>query len=62
MGLLMKALELTWAKPMHMLYTCIFLCGGGMNLLKASFANSGYLHGKSGLRELSFEFTVCDIS
>ena len=64
MGLLMKALEITWAKPMCKLY--IFLCGGGMHLLIAGFASSGYLHGEAGLRELSFEFEFaardCDIS
>ena len=60
MGLLMKALEITWAKPMYMQY--IFLCDGGMHLLIAGFSSSGYLHGEAGLRELSFEFefAVCD--
>ena len=55
MGLLMKALEITWAKFMFMQY--IFPCGGGMHL---GFAIIGYLHGEAGLRELSFEFEfVC---
>ena len=54
MGLLMKALEITWAKPMYMQY--IFPCGGGMYLLIAAFASIGYLHGEVALRELSFDF------
>ena len=54
MGLLMKALEITWAKPMYMQY--ILPCGGGMHLLIACFASIGYLHGEAVLRELSFEF------
>ena len=54
MGLLMKALEITWSKPMFMQY--IFPCGGGMHLLIAGFASIAYLHGEAGLRELSFEF------
>ena len=53
-GLLMKALEITWSKPMYMQY--IFPCGGGMHLLIAGFASMGYLHGEAGLGELSFEF------
>ena len=43
----MKALEITWSKPMYMQY--IFLCGGGMHLLIAGIANIGYLHGEAGL-------------
>ena len=61
MGLFTKALEITCAKPMHMKY--IFLCEGGMHLLKTGFASIGYLHGKMGLRELSFDLSlsaVCD--
>ena len=54
MGLFLKALEITWAKPMYMKY--IFQCGGGMHLLIAGFASIGYLHGEAGLRELAFEF------
>ena len=57
MGLLMKALEITWAKSMFM--QCIFPCGGGMYL---GFASIGYLHGEEGLRELSFGFEfVCSL-
>ena len=37
MGLLMKALEITWAKSMYMQY--IFPCGGGMHLLIAGLAS-----------------------
>ena len=58
MGLLMNALETTWARPMYM--QCIFPCEGGMHLLIAGFASIGYLRGEAGLRELSFEFEfVC---
>ena len=57
-GLLMSALETTWTKPMYM--QCIFPCEGGMHLLIGGFASVGYLHGEAGLRELSFEFAVCD--
>ena len=60
MGLLMKALEILWAKPMYMKY--IFPCGSGMHLLIEGFACIGYLHGEAGLRELSFEFEfVCSL-
>ena len=56
----MKALEITWAKPMYMQY--IFPCPGGMYLLIASFASIGYLRGDGGLRELLFEFEfVCSL-
>ena len=41
MGLLMKALEIIWAKPMYLQY--IFPCGGGMYLLTADFASIGYI-------------------
>ena len=54
MGLLMEALEITWAKPMYR--KKIFPCRGGMHLLIAGFASIGYVHGEAGLRELSFEF------
>ena len=37
MGLLMTALETTWAKSMYM--QCIFPCEGGMHLLIADFAS-----------------------
>ena len=60
MGLFMKDLEITWAKPMYMKY--IFLCEGGMHLLITGFASNGYLNGKARLRELSFEFEfVCSL-
>ena len=58
MGLLMKALEITWAKSMYMQY--IFPCGCGMHLLIAGIASIGYLHGETGLGELSCEF-VCSL-
>ena len=60
MGLLMNALETTWAKPIYM--QCFFPCEGGIHLLIAGFASIGYLHGEAGLRELSFEFEfVCSL-
>ena len=60
MGLLIKALETTWAEPMYM--QCIFPCKGGKHLLIAGFASIRYLHGEAGLRELSFEFEfVCSL-
>ena len=60
MGLLMKALEITLAKPTYMQY--IFPCGGGMYLLIAGIVGIGYLRGEAGLRELSFEFEfVCSL-
>ena len=59
-GLLMKALEITWSKPMYMQY--IFPCGGGMHLLIAGFPSMEYLQGEAELRELSFEFElVCSL-
>ena len=60
MGLLIKALEITWVKHMYM--QSIFPCGGGMHLLIAGFASIGYLHDETGLRELSFEFEFVCIS
>ena len=60
MSLLLKALEITGAKPMYM--QCIFPCEGGMHLLIAGFASIGYLHGEAGLRELLFEFEfICSL-
>ena len=51
MGLLMEALEITWAKHMYIQY--IFPCGDAMHLFIAGFV---YLHSEAGLRELSFKF------
>ena len=51
MGLLMKALEITWAKPMYMQF--IFPCGGGMHLLIAGFASIGYLYDTGPRRAVS---------
>ena len=60
MGILMKALEITWTKPMYMQY--IFPYGGGMYIRVAGFVSIGYLHGEAGLRELSFQFElVCSL-
>ena len=58
MGLLTNALEITSAKPMYT--QCTLPYEGGMHLLIAGFASIGYLHDEAGLRELSFEFAVCD--
>ena len=60
MGLLIKALEITWTKPMYMQF--ILACGAGMYLLIAGSASIGYHHFGAGLRELSFEFEfVCSL-
>ncbi|MEW8548470.1 MAG: hypothetical protein AB2693_33625 [Candidatus Thiodiazotropha sp.] len=56
MGLLTKALEITWTKPTDM--TGIIPCEGGMHLLMAVFAGIGHLYGDAGLRELLFESDV----
>ena len=61
MGLFMKALEITWAKPMNMKY--IFLCEGGMHLLITCFASIGYLHGKQDSENCHLNLSlsaVCD--
>ena len=34
---------------------CIFPCEDGMHLIMAGFASIGYIRGKAGLREQSFE-------
>ena len=57
MGSLMKALEITCAKPMDMQY--ISRCKGGMHLLMSGFASIRHLHSERGLRNLSLE---CDVS
>ena len=60
MVLLMKAVEITFDKPMYM--RCIVPCECGKHLLIAGFASIGYLHGEAGFRELSFEFEfVCSL-
>ena len=56
MGLLPKALEITWAKPIDM--EGIIPCEGGMHLLMSVFAGIGHLYGDVGLRELLFESDV----
>ena len=45
----MKALKIFWYMQ------CMFPCEDGMHLLMAGFTSIGYLRGKVGLRELSFE-------
>ena len=56
MGLLTKALEITWAKPVDL--QGVIPCEGGMHFLMAVFAGIGYLYGDAGLRELLFESDV----
>ena len=56
MGLLTKALEITWAKPVDL--QGVISCEGGMHFLMAVFAGTGYLYGDAGLRELLFESDV----
>ena len=56
MGLLTKALEITWAKPVEL--QGVIPCEGGMHLLMCVFAAIGYLYGDAGLRELLFESDV----
>ena len=59
MGLLMKVLEITWAKPMYMQY--IFPCGGGMHLLIEGFAGIGYLNGEGDSENCHLSLSaVCD--
>ena len=61
MGLLMKVLEITWAKPTHMQY--IFPCGGAMHLLMEGFASIGYLHGEGDSENCHLNLSlsvVCD--
>ena len=61
MGLFTKALEITWAKPMYMKH--IFLCEGGMHLLKTGFASIGYLHGRQDSENCFLNLSlsaVCD--
>ena len=58
MGLIMKALEVAYAKPMYV--QCIVPCG--MQLLIAGFTSMEYLHGEAGLGYLSFEFEfICSL-
>ena len=61
MGLLMKVLEITLAKPMYM--QCTYLCRGGMHLLIAGFASIGYLHGEGDSENCHLNLSlsaVCD--
>ena len=57
MGLLTKALEITWAKSMK-LQGVVIPCEGDMHLLMCVFAATVYRYGDAGLRELLFESDV----
>ena len=50
MGLLTKALEVTWARPREL--SGIFPCDGGMHLLMSVMAGIGHLYGNAGLQQL----------
>ena len=56
MGLLTKALEITWAKSVEL--QGVIPCDGDMHLLMGVFAATVYLYGDAGLRELLFEWDV----
>ena len=56
MGLLLKALEITWAKPIDM--HCTFPCKGGMNLLMAAFASITHLHGENSRLNRMFSLSA----
>ena len=50
MGLLTKALEITWAQPEVL--KGIYPCEGGMHLLMAVMAAIGHLYGSAGIHQL----------
>ena len=52
MGLLTKALEITWAKPEELNG---IPCEGGMHLLMCVFTAIGFMYGVAVLRKLLFE-------
>ena len=56
MGLLTKALKITWAKSVEL--QGIIPCEGDMHLLMCVFAATVYLYGDAGLRKLLFESDV----
>jgi hypothetical protein len=53
MGLLTKALEITWAKPEDL--EVVVICEGGMHLLMAILAGIGYIYGDVDLESLYFK-------
>jgi len=50
MGLLTKALEITWANPEEL--SGVIPCYGGMHLLMSTIAAIGHLYGDAGLKPL----------
>ena len=56
MGLLIKALEITWAKSVEL--QGVIPCEGDKHLLMCVFAATVYLYGDAGLCELLFESDV----
>ena len=56
MGLLTKALEITWAKSFES--QGVIPCEEDMYFLMCVFAATVYLYGDAGLRELLFELDV----
>ena len=56
LGLLTKALEITWSRPNEL--SGVILCEGGMHLLMSIFSGIGYLYGDAGLKQLLCELNV----
>jgi hypothetical protein len=56
MGLLTKALEVTWARPEEL--AGVIPCEGGMHLLMSVFSAIGHLYGDAGLGQLLHESGV----
>ena len=56
MGLLTKALEVTWSCPDEL--QGVIPCEGGMHLLMSVFAGIGCIYGDAGLRQLLHESGV----
>jgi len=56
MGLLTKALEITWANPEEL--SGVIPCYGGMHLLMSTSAAIGHLYGDAGLKPLLHESGV----
>ena len=56
MGLLTKALEVTWARPDEL--ACVIPCEGGMHLLMSVLSAIGYMYGDAGLKQLLHESGV----
>ena len=56
MGLLTKALKITWAKPEEL--AGVYPCEGGMHLFMAVTAAIGHLYGSTGLSNLLYDSDV----